>query len=246
MYFPYRDLYTGLIKNWSILLKKKTIIQSCIFEELSSSCLSKHSLHFTERLGNYIEDYLEITKSNISSTTRWEQKPTLLIKITSGKIAKKKMCVNFLTSLYIFLLLTTTILTSYFYHLETQLDKCSFEIIYILLDTYISTLILRAHQRYAYIHLYLKQLSLSRSKQFPIFSSSPQELYKRLGPKAQSAAAQFPDPTLVKEKTELLQSLSGEMAGLRDTHQSIDPLSNLQRKHLYTSFKMFPPPVSVF
>ena len=92
MYFPYRDLYTGLIKNWLSLFEKK--IQSCIFEELSSSCFSKHSLHFTERLGNYIEDYLEITKSNISSTTRWEQKPTLLIKITPGKIAKKKMCVN--------------------------------------------------------------------------------------------------------------------------------------------------------
>ena len=186
MYFPYRGLYTGLIKNWSILLKKKTIIQSCIFEELSSSCLSKHSLHFTERLGNYIEDYLEITKSNISSTTRWEQKPTLLIKITSGKIAKRK-CVSIFWPHCTFFccwqqqswhLIFTTFN-------ETQLDKCSFEIIYILLDTYISTLILRAHQRYAYIHLYLKQLSLSRSKQFPIFSSSPQELYKRLGPKVQ-------------------------------------------------------------
>ena len=140
MYFPYRDLYAGLIKNWSISFNKKTIIQSCIFEELSFSCLSKHSLHFTERLGNYIEDYLEITKSNISSTTRWEQKPTLLIKITSGEIAKKKMSFNFLTSLYIFLLLTTTILTSFFTTFnEMQLDKCSFEIICILLDTYISS-----------------------------------------------------------------------------------------------------------
>lgn len=140
MYLPYWDLYTGLIKNWSISFNKKTIIQSCIFEELSSSCLSKHSLHFTERLGNYIEDYLEITKSNISSTTRWEQKPTLLIKITSGKIAKRKMCFNFLPHCTFFccsqqqswhLILTTLN--------ETQLDKCSFEIICILLDTYISS-----------------------------------------------------------------------------------------------------------
>ena len=121
-------------------IKSKFKIKFWIDMRYSNCSKTFKSSWHVERLWKHIEHHLEITKSNISSTTRWEQKPTLLIKITSGKIAKRKMCFNFLPHCTFFccsqqqswhLILTTLN--------ETQLDKCSFEIICILLDTYISS-----------------------------------------------------------------------------------------------------------